>query len=272
MAEFKISIDLSSIMEAADSIINEQVFPLLGQAVRAVAQQMQSNWQEAVQRAALWSGEKDKYAASITWQSTGPFSAVVQSDYVHDEEIENGRPAYDLKQMLQTSQKTRQFKNGKKYLIIPFRHNVPGADAGQAMPAPIYAQARELTPSRVTGQGTRPARMLPSKTGQRQMLSVATRTYSWGGRLPAGLAPKMKSYHATDIYASMVRFDTTTPGGGRHSSHMTFRTMVEGSSKWILPPKEGLRLAEKVTTDMRPLAEKVFIEALRRTLSRSTTE
>lgn len=266
MAEFRISIDLSAIMADTENIINEQVFPLLGQAVRAVAGQIQANWQEAVQRSNLWSGEKDKYAAAITWKSTGPFSASVESSYEKDEEIENGRPAYDLKQMLQTSQKTRTFKSGKKYLIIPFRHNVPGADAGQAMPAAIYAQARELTPSKVTGQGTRPAMMLPAMSGQRQMRSIATRTYKWGGRLPEGLAPKMREFHATDIYASMVRFDTSTPGGGRHSSHMTFRTMVEGSAKWILPPKEGLHLAQTVTTNMQPLAEKVFVEALKRSL------
>lgn len=266
MAEFRISVDLSAIMTAAGSIINEQVFPLLGQAVRAVAQQTQSNWQEAVLRANLWSGERDKYAASITWQSTGPFSAMVQSDYEHDEEIESGRPAYDLKQMLQTSQKTRHFKSGKKYLIIPFRHNVPGAEGGQAMPEAIYMQASALAASKITGQGTRPAMMLPAMSGQRQMLRVSTRTYSWGGRLPAGLAPKLKPYHAIDIYASMVRFDTTTPKGSRYSSYMTFRIMVEGSPKWILPPKEGLHIAEKVVTDMTPLAERAFTEALRLTV------
>lgn len=268
MAEFRISVDLSGVMAATGSIINEQVFPLLGQAVRAVAQQLQSNWLEAVQRSDLWSGEKDKYSASITWQVTGPFSAVVQSNYEHDEEIENGRPAYDLKQMLQTSQKTRTSKKtGKKYLIIPFRHNVPGADAiGQAMPQHIYQQAYALAPSRVTGTGTRPARMLPARTGVRQMLTVPRHSYKWGGRLPAGLAPKLKESHATDIYASMVRMDTRTPGGGRHSSYMTFRIMVEGSPKWILPPKDGLKIAEKVTNDMRPLAEKAFLEALRRSL------
>jgi len=267
MAEFKISVDLSGVMAAADSIINEQVFPLLSQAVRGVAQKVQANWQEAVQRADLWSGEKDKYAASISWQTTGPFSALVQSNYEHDEEIENGRPQYDLKQMLQTSQKVRQSKKGKKYLIIPFRHNVPGAEGGQAMPSNIYEQAYALTPSQVTGQGSRPAMMRPAMTGVRQMLSVATRSYKWGGRLPAGLAPKLKASHSTDIYASMVRFTTTTPGGSRYSSYMTFRTMMEGSNKWILPAKAGLRLAETVTRDMMPLAEKVFVEALKRSIS-----
>lgn len=268
MAEFRISVDLSGVLAATGSIINEQVFPLLNQAVRAVSQQLSANWQEAVQRSNLWSGEKDKYVASITWQITGPFSAVVQSNYEHDEEIENGRPAYDLKQMLQTSQKTRTSgKTGKKYLIIPFRHNVPGADAiGQAMPQHIYDQAHALSPSQVTGTGTRPAMLRPGKSGVRQMLTVPSHSYKWGGRLPAGLAPKLKESHATDIYASMVRMDTRTPGGGRHSSYMTFRIMVEGSSKWILPPKEGLRIAAKVTEDMRPLAEKAFVEALRRSL------
>lgn len=266
MAEFHISIDMSGVMAAAENVINEQVFPLLSQAVRGVAQQLQSNWQESVYRAKLWSGEKDKYASSITWRSTGPFSAVVQSDYQYDEQIETGRPPYDLKQMLQKSQKVRQTKSGKRYLIIPFRHNVPEAEGGQNMPTAIYAQAFQLAPSRIMGQGTRPAFLLPGKTGQRQVMRVNQNQYQWGGRLPAGLVPKKKTFHTTDIYDSMVRMSTTTPGGQRYSSYMTFRTMMEGSPKWILPAKEGLHLAERVTSDMKPLAEKVFTEALRRTV------
>lgn len=266
MADFRISIDLSGVMASAGNVVNEQVFPLVAQAVRGIAQQMQANWQEAVMRSKLWSGERDKYASGITWKSTGPFSAVVESAYENDEQIENGRPARDLKQMLQTSQKTRQFANGKKYLIIPFRHNVPGAEGGQPMPEHIYAQAFQLDPSRVIGQGTRPAYLVPARSGQRQVMRVNQNQYSWGGRLPAGLAPKKKEFHTTDIYASMVRMDTRTPGGSRYSSYMTFRTMVEGSPKWIVPAQPGLHLAAMVTKNMLPLADKVLTEALRRTL------
>lgn len=254
-------------MAEVGGVINEQVFPLLAQAVRGVAQQLQSNWQESVQRAKLWSGERDKYASGITWKSTGPFSAVVESSYEQDEAIEKGRPDYDLKKMLETSNKVRQFKNGKRYLIIPFRHNVPEATGGQAMPAPIYAQAFQLTPSRVTGQGSRPAFLVPAQSGQRQVMRVNQNQYAWGGRLPAGLAPKKKTFHTTDIYDSMVRMDTTTPGGSRYSSYMTFRTMVAGSPKWILPAQPGLNIASTVTQNMLPLAEKVFTEALKRTLA-----
>lgn len=267
MAEFRVSIDLSGVIQAAGNVINEQVLPLLGQAVRGVSAQLAVNWQEAVMRAKLWSGERDKYAASITWRMTGPFAGVVESDYQYDEDIENGRPAYDLKKMLDTSQKTRTTKSGKKYLIIPFRHNVPGADGGQAMPQMIYTQAYALAPSKVTGQTTRPAMMLPGKSGQRQVTRVNQNQYSWGGRLPAGLAPKKKSFHTTDIYASMVRFDTTTPGGSRYSSHMTFRVMMEGSPKWILPAKAGLHLAATAAQNMVPLADKVFTEALNRSIT-----
>jgi hypothetical protein len=267
MAEFRISVDMSGVMAAAGNAVNEQVLPLLAQAVRGVSQQLQLNWQKAVQRAKLWSGERDKYASSITWRVTGPFSAVVESDYQYDEQIEKGRPAYDLKKMLQSSQKVRQTKRGKKFLIIPFRHNVPGAEGGQNMPPSIYQQAFQLAPSRVTGQTTRPAFLLPARSGQRQMLRVNQNQYSWGGRLPEGLSPKKKSFHTTDIYSSMVRMDTTTPGGKRYSSYMTFRTMMEGSSKWIIPPQPGLHIAETVTKNMQPLAEKVFTEALRRTIT-----
>lgn len=285
MAEYRISIDLSAITAAARAAVNEQVFPLLNQAVRAVAQQTQINWMESVQRAKLWSGEKQPYIESITMRMTGPFSAVVSSDYKHAQEIETGRPPRDLKKMLDTSPKARRTKDGRRFLVIPFRHNTPGNEAhAPAMPQHVYDLASQLTPSRIVGQGQRPAGQVTSahpKWGMRPLKkqtpflsSTATKAtymvprnvYSWGKHLPAGLAPKMRQHHKTDIYAGMKRFDTTTPGGQRHSTYMTFRIMMEGQTGWIVPAKPGLYLAQKVAQDMQPLAERAFGEAIKRTL------
>ena len=87
--------------------IYQRVLPSLSQAVSAVAQQLVIDWTEGVQRAKLWSVEKDAYASSIKWEMTGPFSAVVVSSYRYAQEIETGRPARDLKRMLDTSFKVR---------------------------------------------------------------------------------------------------------------------------------------------------------------------
>lgn len=283
MAEFRISIDLDVMLDATTAVVNEQVFPLLNQAVRAVAQQAQVRWMEAVYRAKLWDGEKTAYMESIQVQMTGPFSALVWSDYKHAEEIEAGRPARDLKSMLNTSTKVRTTKDGRRFLVIPFRHGTPGNEAhGPAMPSAIYQAAKQLSASRVVGQSTRPsgeATALHPKFGMRPMKNqpqflsnpktrgaylVPKHHYSWGDRLPAGmLGPNPQG--KTDRYAGMVRFDSRTPGGKRYSTYLTFRILMEGSSGWIVPAKPGLHIAERVAEEMKPLAEQAFREAVKRT-------
>lgn len=266
MNQFPISVDLRVMLSHTQQLIDETVLPLLNQAVRAVAQQTQINWMEAVQRAKLWHGERDAYMQSIDMRMTGPFSAEVWSSYRYAAEIETGRPARDLKRMLDTSLKVRAAKDGRRYLIIPFRHSTPGNEAhGPSMPEHVYAQARELAPSKVIGQTRRVSGTGAMSVKTRTHLTVPQSIYSWGGRLPAGsMGPNQKG--KTDRFAGMYRFDAKTPGGGRYSTYLTFRTMIEGSTGWIVPAKPGLHIAQKVSADMQPLAEQAFQEAIKRSV------
>lgn len=265
---FNISFDLGSKLEVT-AIVNKQVFPLLNQAVRAVAQQTAADWQKAVYGAKLWSGEKDAYAQSISWKMTGDFNAVVEATYKHAEEIETGRPARDLKRMLNYSLKVRRTKSGTRYLYIPFRHNTPGNNAhAKAMPQDIYDLAKMLAPSSITGQGSRVSGTGAYSTQTRKLLTVPQNKYHWGQRLPAGLSPKLKDHHATDIHASMYRFDTSTPGGAKSSTYLTIRTMSEKSKGWIVPAQPGQNIARGVTEAMQPKAAAAFAEAIKRTLAK----
>jgi len=263
MAELKISVEMPS-AAAIMALVYAKALPRLGQAVRAVAQQTAADWVEAVQRAKLWSGEKDAYAASIQWQMTGAFSAEVASNYRYAEEIENGRPARDLKKMLDTSLKTRLSKKGKRYLIIPFRHQTPGhAALGPSMPQHVYNVARKLKPSTVIGQKQRLSGTGASDVKTRRLLTVNQNVYTWGDQLGAGMMgpnPKGKA----DRFAGMVRFSTTSPGGKKSSTYMTFRVMTEDSKGWIIPPRPGLYIVRQVVQRMQPLAQRVFGEAVRR--------
>lgn len=263
MAEFKINLDLSAVFDATQSSIVEGTFPLLTQAVRAVAQQTQTRWMEAVYRAKLWDGEKTAYMDSIQMKMEGPFAALVWSDYKNAEEIEVGRPARDLKRMLDTSLKVRVSKKGKRYLIIPFRHSTPGNTAsGPDMPTHVYAMTRKMRPSSIVGQTTRASGTGAHDIKTRKLLTVPANIYQWGHRMPAGMMgpnPQGK----TDRFANMYRFNTSTPGANR-STYMTFRTMVEGAPGWIIPPQPGLHLAEQIAREMQPLAEQAFTEAMKR--------
>lgn len=263
MSQLKLSVKLPS-SAAISAHIYGQLFPRLTQAVSAVAQEVQAEWVDGVLRAKLWSVEKDAYASSIQWQMTGPFSAVVSTNYRYAEEIETGRPARDLKEMLNTSAKVRVTAKGKRYLVIPFRHSTPGRTAtGPSMPEHVYAQARKLKPSSVVGQTQRMSGLIASDPKTRKFLTVNQNVYKWGGRLaPGSMGPNQKG--KVDRFAGMVRFNTSSPSGAKSSAYVTFRVMAEDSKGWVIPPRPGLYIVRQVLTRMQPLAEKAFSEAVKR--------
>lgn len=270
MANMKMSItfDLAGKLDMVQ-VVNKEVFPLLNQAVRAITAQTAYNWTEEVYKAKLWSGEKDAYVKSISWKMTGDFSGEVQATYKYAEEIENGRPARDLKKMLNTSLKVRVNKSGARFLYIPFRHNTPGNDAlANSMPPSVYSLAKNMEASMVTGQTTRVSGLNAMDIKTKKFLTTPQNTYSWGQKLPAGLSQKLKPHHRSDPHAGMYRFETSTPGGAKSSTYLTFRTMSEKSKGWIVPPKDGLKIAEKVVNDMKPKANLAFQQAIKKTLSK----
>lgn len=242
--------------------IYQRVLPSLSQAVSAVAQQLVIDWTEGVQRAKLWSVEKDAYASSIKWEMTGPFSAVVVSSYRYAQEIETGRPARDLKRMLDTSFKVRVNAKGKRYLIIPFRHSTPGRAAmGPSMPMHVYQQARRLAPSSVVGKTTRISGTGAFDIATKKPMTVPQNVYQWGAKLaPGSMGPNPKG--KTDRFAGMYRFKVATGG----NAYMTFRVMSEESKGWVIPPRPGLYIVRQAVERIQPLAEKVFKEAVTRDL------
>jgi hypothetical protein len=258
-----ISIDLSELLQLAP-IAQTGLFTNLAAAVETTAQVGVERWQRAVLKAPLWDGERRAYAATIKYTMSGAYEAEIASDYKYVEDIESGRPPRDLKRMLDTSMKVRVSKKGKRYLIIPMRHNAPGGDAhAPEMPSNVYAEAKNLSASSITGHGTRVSGTGAHDIKTKSPYLVRSRAYQWGGRLPAGMAPKLKPTHKTDPYAGMVRFKEKTGG----STYLTFRVMVEGSSGWIVPAKPGLFIAKAVADSLQRTAEADFGAAMQRDLA-----
>lgn len=262
MQQFDVSVDLSDLL-AATAIARAGVFQNLSAAVERVAMAGAERWREAVLRAPLWEGERQAYADTIKVKNTGPFSAEITSDYRYVEDIETGRPPRDLKKMLDYSMKVRVSKKGRRYLIIPMRHNTPGNDAlTHAMPEHVYQEAKDLTASRITGQGQRVSGTGAFDIKTHKPYLVRQNRYQWGGRLPAGLVPKLRPEHKADPYAGMVRFTAKSPGGKNYSTYMTFRVMAEGQQGWIVPAKPGLHIAKTVADALLADARMVFGAAI----------
>lgn len=279
---YTITLDTGFLLDLSKGI-TATTMPLVHQAVKAITFQTAENWREAVFKAKLWQGEKDAYAASIKAEMTGDFSGLVTADYKHAAAIETGRPPRDLKEMLNTSLKVRRTLDGRRFLVIPFRHNTPGNTAhASSMPDHVYQQAKLLKPTKIIGQMQRPSgevTHLSPKTGMspagnqpgylsnpatKSALTVNKNVYAWGQRmLPGSMGPNPRG--KVDRFAGMYRFDTSS-GKQKSSAYMTFRIMMEGSKGWIVPAQPGQFIARNVAQDMQPKAKEAIQAAIKATM------
>ena len=263
---YTLSVDLSPLL-GLTGVITQGVLPAVHAAVGATSESITASWKSAVLQAGgkggLYAAERDAYAGAIGWKYTGDFSAVVSANYAPASEIEEGRPARDLKAMLNTSQKVRMSKAGKRYLIIPLRHTLA------SMPSAVSGAAISMGPSWITGKAFQDNGMGASvlrntyhwdKAGDQ--FKKGKKTYLSIGALPAGLAPKLKPSHKTDIYAGMRRMDTSS-GKSKSSAYLTFRVMVEGSNGWVIPARPGLFIADAVAKNAEASFEANVSEALK---------
>lgn len=144
------------------------------------------------------------------------------------------------------------------YRAIPFRHSTPGTTGavGQPMGRPFEGVVKDA--GALAKQVYKAAKALEGSTSQ------PGGPTKWGGRLAEGLAPKLKAFHATDIYAGMVRMEKTYVKATQ-SQYVTFRTISVdgtgagvGSSPWIRPATPGRSFAKRVSEYVGQIAPQAF--------------
>jgi hypothetical protein len=267
MPRFPVSITLNIPMSLLP--LRAEDLPNLSSAVEGVAAHAQGMWRGYAGGSPLPDGStiqarSGRYLDSIQILRTGPFSAETYSDLPYARIIEEGAPARDLKKMLDTSMKVRMSKQGKRYLIVPFRWGIPGTKTfgRNVMPEAVHEFAKAMDPSRVIGIGTRESGNGSWDVNTRAPMRVAQRVYMWGGRLKEAQVNQAGVFGtAAKRMAGMVKFQN--PGeGSRHTQYLTFRVMVEGGRGWIASAIAGKHPARTVADKMRPVAEKIFSEAL----------
>lgn len=251
--------------------LNLQLEAAIGQAVQTVALTTKAEWQRTVlQTPGLWQPIKDRYAGSIKveYDANGR-GARIYSDDPMATPIETGIPARDMKKMLDTSLKTRVVKNGKnagkRYMIIPFRIQTPGAIAlGKDMPTSVYNQVKnrsDFQASSVKSISFRNNQIGAYNPKTQQPNQVASRNYKWGSRLNTagmnGLSDQQKRQ-----FNGMVAFRTNIPGAVQSSKYMTFRVMMEGSSGWISPAQPGRYIVKGVSEAAQAMLKSEVIAAI----------
>jgi hypothetical protein len=253
--------NLDTILESLEKV--ESGLPNTAKAVEQSTLVIQQIWQSyAFGARVTYSGgtfvvqaRNGDYARSIQRQFPyrGKTSGIVFSDSEEAELIEKGYGPYDMKPGLLKSEKARVTKDGKRYINIPFRHNVPGAGAtGAPMPLSIYNQASKLDFSKITGRN-----------------AWGRFTYIWGGRLGESdqgkkIKPQVGGMTApyqwkTGAYSGMVRMQDEATG--KSGGYLTFRRISEKSdpNAWWHP---GAR-PKPVTQAVIEAAEPQVLQMLR---------
>lgn len=268
MTEFRIYVDLGSVLPAGTSLTKD-AFPHLAFAVQRIAQSALARWQGFARGEPMPDGRSigirsGAYLRSIQLHQVNDFTAEVYSTLPYAGSIEHGAPARDMKQMLGSSWKVRVNKQGKRYLIIPFRHDAPGSVMGNPMPQAVHDwwQGPTREASKITGAFERTSGAQGSNIATRKQMTVPGRTYSWGSRLSKTTLQGM-GMDAQQVrrLSGMVNFREKGESA-RHSSFITFRVMTEDSKGWQAPARDGLWPARATADELRPVAEAAFKRAM----------
>lgn len=275
MPDFRIQIALAEMIPGGAQLTSDS-FPALSQAVRVIAEDAQAQWRAYALGAPLPSGKSigvrsGTYERSIQLRQLGEFAAEVYSELPYAQAIEEGAPERDLKQILNSSLKVRRTSDGRRYLIIPIRHNQPNSGLGNAMPEAVHGWWQGKDPSHVVRTFLRSSGTGAYDIKTRQRVMVPGWGYHWGTRLRASdLAGMGIGGDQAKKLQGMVNFRKIgAKGGSSHSQFLTFRTMMEGSKGWIAPAREGLHPAKTTAEMFQPVAEQAFERAVTEDIQRA---
>lgn len=186
---------------------------------------------------------------------------------------EHGWAGGDMKPWLLSGRAVHEGKRGGRWVVVPFRHGTPGTSGRnfQAMGSQYvrgfkagpqgFIPTGSLTQAQAQKLGKqihRAAKQLAATT------SHATTGTVWGGRLPAGLAPKLEPHHKTDPFAGMVRQEKTYRKATQNQ-YTTFRAVSLRSDPraWVHPGIQGHNLFGAVEPFVGRTASALFAMAVR---------
>lgn len=248
-----------------------QTFPALVRALEVLARTAHQQWLAYAQGEPLPNGQiigirSGTYHRSIQIEQTGEFAWRIFSNLAYAEAIETGMPARDLKRILDSSLKVRRRKDGKRYLIIPFRWGTPGTVGfGQnVMPPSVHQWFQGQATSHVIRRDTRVSGTGAWDLKTRAPLLVPQARYEWGARLTQQHLNTMGiAGPAAKRMAGMVNMrQPGGAGGGAHSQYLTFRVMSEDSPGWQAKAVPGKYPAKTVAGQVERVASRLFEVAM----------
>lgn len=226
-------------IEALSRMMEEEaLIPLVAQQAEAA----RSEWVRLAQTELNLS--RQDYIAGI--QPVALHGAIAQVDLLGEfpNQVEQGAESWDLRETILTSPKAKRSQlTGARYMSIPFRHQTPGSRGTQAQ-----VMGAAYGPRGASSQASPHTVLKDHRQLGKDVYKRAARLRPGQG-LRAGLAPLLRPWHATDIFAGMRKFKADGPGAKKSSTniYMSFRTISENEpTGWIHPGIQARNLSARV--------------------------
>jgi len=236
------------------------------------------------------------YAKGILDGKQYPFQGdPLRYDIVHPDKsaywLENGYESFDMKKALETSPKVRVNKQGKRYLVIPFNHNMPG-QGKNSMPKDVYKEAKNMQGSFITGtyqEGIRQIYEPKSRNGRAVMVGrkltfdeaeilaannpekVKRYAYSYGDKLISDNPRYNNMYRfennvniaRNEFNPTMGKFINKTKNQMQNSTYLTFRVMKEDSEGWWHPGLDPMNILKETVDRAQENAVNIIAEGVK---------
>ena len=208
------------------------------------------------------------YKNSIKTRFLSPFNHEIYSDSPIALYLEKGTQEYDMKKTHPYGKQSRIVKKtvkkrgviirkkGDPYLIIPFRHGVPGTQSYAPLPEQVFQQIErilkadeDLMSKRIKGRT-----FDPNFKGE----LIPRAKYNWGARFKG---------MGFDQMEGLVVMDTSSPKEKR-SSYMTFRVISANSPamKWIVKARPAMNITRHVVENTKEKMKKLIESGVRQDL------
>lgn len=236
-----------------------KIFPKTFKAYKMSAQLIQYTWKSYAMGSTIkGSPHKIKnptgsYARSIKMLKFAPLGWEISSDDPIAKYLEDGTNEYDMKKTHPYGKRSRIGKDGKPYLIIPFRHGAPGTKSYAPMPEQVYERVRQMIS---TGEIKR-STIAPGKGKEKnfwgQMIQRAQ--YEWGSRLTGLGSANLEG---------MVVMNTPSGKEAGRSTYLTFRVISANSPahKWIQAARPAMNITKYVVANTKEIIEDLIKKGL----------
>lgn len=221
---------------------------------------IQNSWKDWANGAKIPGAEEiknpsPKLAQSIKTYDLGPLDKEIGTNSRYMERIISGQEAYDMKETYPFGRKSRRTKDGRGYLIIPFRWGTPNKDGSarahfrNVIPQELYKEVKKYKVSVITGE----THLESNYRGE----LLERQEYFWGDRLK-------------DEDAGMLNGLVRMPYDKEKGEYFTFRIITERNSmngdKWwkkAVPPNDvPMALVQNHEKQIADLVEHGILEDL----------